>query len=290
MTATDWSTPTLTPEPAPPRAPRSLGERLEDPAVVLGGAMLMALVAVVPLGPLRAVVNLPLVLLLPGHALLVALGSPDRGLELAARLAGRVVASLALVGLALLAVGSVVDLHRLVVVLVIWALVVALGFAGVARSRPVAPSAAGSTVWTQSGVLLALAAVVTTVLVVAGVALLPAPRQDPFSRLAVTGATRDAGSPLRIAGSKTTIELEVENGDDEGHRYGVVAAIDGGAQWESVAQRLDPGETWTGSIEGKVPADACLSRLRISLTRDGEPADVNPLILYLRRDTGDACS
>jgi hypothetical protein len=263
--------------------------RLEDPMAVLGAAMVMAVVAVLPLGPVRAVVNLPLLLLLPGHALLVALRSPDAGLELAGRVAARVAASLALVGVSLLAVGSVVDLSRTVVVLTIWAVVVALGLVAVARPRP-DPVAAGPTVWTQSGVLLGLAAGLTTVLVVAGVAVLPEPRQEPYSRLSVSGETRDAGTPLLVTGRTAVVHVEVENGDDEAHRFGVVAAVDGGAQWESVARRIGPGETWTGAVEGRVPADACLSRLRISLTRDGEPSDVNPLILYLRDERGDACT
>ncbi len=268
-----------------------MNRRLEDPAVVLGAAMVMAVVAVLPLGAGRAVINLPLLLLLPGHALMVALRGPDAGLELAGRIGVRIVASLSLLGLALLAVGSVIDLGRTVVVLTVWAVVVALGLVGVARGRAVEPEGAPAAVWTQSGVLLGLAGVVTTALVVAGVALLPEPRQEPYARLSVAGETRDAGTPLVLEeGNDVVVHVEVENGDeDDAHRFGVVAALDGGGQWDSVAKRIGAGATWTGAIEGDVPADACLSRLRVSLTRDGEPAGVNPLILYIRNETGDAC-
>ena len=296
------------PPPAPPAAPPSAGEapspvgdpgparlgreglldRWSDPVLLLVAAGALAVMALLPWA-IKSVVTLPLALLLPGHALLAALDRSDRSLGMGGRLALRVAASLAMISLTVLAVGSAIGVSQESVVAGVWIVTSVAALAGWNRAVPTRAETPGPH-WTQSGVVLALTALVALVVVVGALVLLPDPLDAPYSRLSVAGSTKASGSPIRVtSGTTASVRVQVENGTGRSRSYRVIPAIDGGALWKAPKVQLGPGETWTGTIEGTIPRDACLARLTVALASNGKPAGVAPLVLYVRNEGGRAC-
>lgn len=267
---------------------QGLLDRWSDPVSMLVAAGVLVLVALLPWA-VRSLVVLPLALVLPGHALLAALDRPDRGLGTGGRLALRVILSLSAISLSVLAVGSVVGVSKASVLAGTWMFVSIAALASWTRDVPTKAESAGPR-WTQSGVVLVLTALVGLVVVVGALVLLPEPLDSPYSRISVTGTSKASGSPIRVrSGTTASVQVQVENQTAKTHAYRVIPAIDGGALWKAPKVRLAPGERWSGTIEGKVPKDACLSRLTVSLAADGKAAGVAPLVLYVRNEAGDAC-
>jgi hypothetical protein len=267
---------------------QGLLDRWSDPILLLVAAAVLAVVGLLPWA-VKSVVTLPLALLLPGHALLAALGRPDRAIGTGGRIALRVVASLAVVSLTVLAVGSVVGVSRASVVAGTWMVVSIAALASWNRVAPTRAETPGPHV-TQSGVVLGLTALVGVIVVVGALVVLPDPLDSPYSRLSVTGTSKASGSPILVdSGTTATVRVQVENGTGVARSYRVIPAIDGGALWKAPKVRLGPGETWSGTIKGKIPKDACVSRLTVALASNGKPAGVAPLVLYIRNEAGDAC-
>lgn len=263
-------------------------DRWSDPTAMLVAAATLLVLALLPWAA-KAIVTLPLALLLPGHCLLAALDRPDRELPGGARVALRVVLSMAMLSLLVLVVGAAFGVDRFSVLIGTWSVCTVLSFLAWNHEVPDTRTD-GRHRWTQSGVLLVLAGLGAVAVVAVALLVLPRPRQEPFSSLAVTGTSKASGFPLRVrSGTTAEVEVEVVNGTDERATYRVIGAVDGGAAWDAPALRLDPGERDTVTIEGPIPTDACLSRLRVSLSRDREDAGVRPLILYVRNEAGDAC-
>lgn len=289
MTATDTST--LPPPPAPAAAApehQGLLDRWSDPVLLLVAAAVLAVLGLLPWA-VKSIVTLPLALFLPGQALLAALDRPDRSLGTGGRIALRIVVSMAMVSLTVLAVGSVFGVSRASVVAGVWMVVSLCALAGWTREVPTKAATPGPH-WTQSGVVLFLTALVAGVVVIGALVLLPDPLDSPYSRLSVAGTTKSSGSPIVVdAGTTASVQVQVKNGTGKIRSYRVIPAIDGGALWKAPKVRLSPGETWTGTIKGKIPKDACMSRLTVALASQGKPAGVAPLVLYIRNEAGDAC-
>jgi uncharacterized membrane protein len=263
-------------------------DRWSEPTVLLVAAGVLLVVALVPWA-IRSIVTFPLALLLPGHALLAALDRPDRSLSGGARVALRVVVSLAAISIVVLAVGAVFGVDRFSVLIGVWLFSTICGFIAWGYEVPTA-RAEGRHGWTQSGVLLAITGIIAVVVVAVGLAVLPEPRQEPFSSLGLAGTTKASGFPLRVrSGTTAELEVEVRNATDQRATYRVIGAIDGGAAWDAPEVVLDPGEREVVDLEGPIPADACIARLRISLSANREDAGVRPLIVYVRNEAGDAC-
>lgn len=288
--------------PPPPAAPapsdaepfalppehQGLLDRWSDPILLLVAAGGLAVVGLLPWA-IKSVVTLPLALLLPGHALLAALDRPDRSLGAGGRIAARVVLSMAAITLTVLAVGSVFGVSRASVVAGVWMFVSVAALCAWNRDVPTASQTPGPH-WTQSGVVLVLTAFVALVVVIGALVLLPDPLDTPYSRLSVTGTSKTSGSPIRVdSGTTASVRVQVKNGTGKTRSYRVIPAIDGGALWKAPKVRLDPGETWSGTIKGTIPKDACLSRLTVALASNGRSAGVAPLVLYIRNEAGDAC-
>lgn len=282
-------------EPVPVAAPdpfagvhQGLLDRWSDPILLLVAAAVLAVAGLLPWA-VKSIVTLPLALLLPGHALLATLGRPDRSIGTGGRLAVRVILSMAIVSLTVLAVGSVVGVSRASVVAGIWMVVSVAALASWNRVAPTRAETPGPHV-TQSGVVLGLTALVAVIVVVGALVLLPDPLDTPYSRLSVAGTTKASASPIVVdSGTTATVTVQVENGTGTTRSYRVIPAIDGGALWKAPKVRLGPGETWTGTIKGRIPKDACVSRLTVALASNGKPAGVAPLVLYIRNEAGDAC-
>ncbi len=277
------------PPPAPTEvAPPGLLDRWSDPLLLLAAAGVLALLSLLPWAA-KSLITLPLALVLPGHALLAALDRPDRTLGTGGRIAVRLVLSMAAISLTVLAVGSAVGVSLASVVAGTWMFSTLAALASWNREVPTRAETSGPH-WTQSGVVLLLTALVGLVVVVGALVLLPDPLDSPYTRLSVTGTTKASGSPIVVSsGTTASVRVQLENGTDASRSYRVIPAIDGGALWKAPKVRLDPGETWTGTIKGKIPKDACLSRLTVALASNGKPAGVAPLVLYLRNEAGDAC-
>lgn len=286
-------TPGEAPSPAaePALAPferEGLLDRWSDPIALLVAAGVLAVTALLPWA-IKSVVTLPLALLLPGHALLAALDRPDRALGTGGRVALRVVSSLAMISLTVLAVGSAIGVSQESVIAGVWIATSLAALAGWNRALPTRAETPGPH-WTQSGVVLVLTALVALVVVVGALILLPDPLDAPYSRMSVAGSTKASGSPIRVtSGTTASARVQVENGTGRARSYRVIPAIDGGALWKAPKVQLGPGETWTGTIEGTIPRDACLSRLTVALASNGKPAGVAPLVLYVRNEAGKAC-
>lgn len=273
---------------APARNGASRFDLWSDPALLLiAGAVLAAASLAPTVG--RSVVTLPLVLILPGHALLAALNRPDRTLSASGRFAIRVALSLAVVALVVLLVGWLFSVERPAVVTGLWLANSASAFAAWRHPLP-RRSAVAASPFTQSGVLLGLAALLTVGAVAVGVILLPEPRVTPYSRLSLDGPSRDVDSPVVVTkDADPEIRVEVENGTGETVSYRVIPSIDGGFNWDSPKAVVKAGETWSGTITGPLPADACEVRLRVALSADGKESGVAPLVLYIRNERGEAC-
>jgi uncharacterized membrane protein len=290
------TTPTVPERPDPPRPPDSaMGEyrpglldRWSDPTMILVAAAVLAIFGLIP-SAIKAPITLPLVLLLPGHALLATLDRPDRHLGLGPRMALRLITSISIVGLVVLLVGALFSVSRISTVAGVWAFISIAALTAWDRELPDRAATSGPR-WTQSGVLLALAAVASTFVVFLAIVFLPQPRGEDYSSLALAGTSKRSGSPIVVrSGTTAEVQVRVENGTDRTVSYRVIPAIDGGEVWKAPRVRLQPGESWTGTVKGKIPKDACLSRLTISLSADGEDSGVRPLILYVRNAAGDAC-
>ena len=265
-----------------------LFDRWSDPVTMLIAAGVLVLIALLPWA-VRSVITLPLALMLPGHALLAALDRPDRGLGAGGRIALRIILSTAAISLAVLAVGSVAGVSRASVLAAVWMFSSIAALASWNRAVPTAAQSAGPR-WTQSGVVLVLTAVVALVVVVGALVLLPEPLNGPFSRISVTDTSKASGSPIRVrSGTTASVRIQVRNETGKTLSYRIIPAIDGGAQWKAPKVRLGSGEQWTGTIEGKVPKDACISRLTVALAANGKSAGVAPLVLYVRNEAGKAC-
>jgi uncharacterized membrane protein len=268
--------------------PNSPLDRWSDPTILLIASGVLLVAALLPWA-IRSVVTFPLAMLLPGHCLLAALDRPDRELTGGARLALRTVLSMAMITLIVLLIGALIGVDRFSVLASVWLLCTVLSFLGWNHELP-DPRSDGRHRITQSGVLLVVALLGAVLVVVVALLVLPQPRDEPYSSLAVTGTSKASGFPLRVrSGTTAEVQVEVRNGTQRRATYRVIGAIDGGAAWDAPAVRLDPGERATVTIEGPIPKDACISRLRVSLSRNREDAGVRPLILYVRNEVGKAC-
>lgn len=273
---------------APEAHPPGLLDRWSDPLVMLVAAAVLAVVGLIP-SAIKAPITLPVVLLLPGHALLAALDRPDRTLGAGPRIALRMVLSLAVVSLAVLAVGWVVGVGELSAVGSIWAVTSIFALAAWNRDLPTDAASAGPR-WTQSGVLLAVTGLVAVAVVAIALLVLPEPRDEPFHRVAFAGSTKASGSPIVVSSGRTAAAtVQVANGTDRTITYRVIPAIDGGLVWPAPRLRLRPGDVETVRVSGRIPRDACLSRLTVALAADGEDSGVAPLVTYVRNEAGDAC-
>jgi uncharacterized membrane protein len=263
-------------------------DRWSDPTVMLVAAAVLAVFGLIP-SAIKAPVTLPLVLVLPGHALLATLDRPDRHLGLGPRVALRVITSLAVVSLVVLVVGTLFSVSTMSTLAGVWLFTSVAALTAWDRELPDRSLTSGPR-WTQSGVLLALAMLAAAVVVIGALVLLPEPRAEQYSSIALAGTSKRSGSPLVVrSGTTAEVAVRVENGSDRTIEYRVIPAVDGGVVWKAPKVKLRPGESWTGTVEGAIPTYACLSRLTIALSANGEESGVRPLVLYVRNAAGDAC-
>lgn len=279
------------------------GRRLELPTLLFVGLALLVVTAVLPRP--WSLLSLPLLLVVPGWAILTACFGIRVG-ELLLELALAVVLSLAAIALLALAVhASPFAIHR-------WSMLTAVAFAvlvfaaiGVARpavtsidlrAEPVAGGTAPAGAPPAGGQPLLAVAFVAVVLLVATLALvvariaLPDQRDAAFSTLALAGASAEIDGPVeRNTDGEVTVEVTVANHTDRTQEYTVTADVAPGTSWDDHTVSLAADETGTFEVAGPVPPSGCLRR--IELTLEGGGAEQAPsVVTYVEPTNGLDCT
>lgn len=273
------------------------GGSLQHAALIAAGAVAIVVLALAP-APLR-VLNLPLILLLPGFAVLTAALGPDRPRPLAVRLVAFLATSLVTLALA----GTLVGLPGytftreralagVVLALLACAGVIAWsprwpGRTATAPDDDVELDGAGSDDPDDrhppiAGLVVGLAGLV----VVLGVATAVHRSPVQFSSLRFAGV--EAVEPMADPGSQPVeAPIEVTNETDSRRDYEVSAGIDGILAWGTQRFSLDPGQTWSGTVGGPVPPSGCLQRLAVDLSSPNEP--IQRVSRWIAPQAGEPC-
>jgi hypothetical protein len=241
-------------------------------------------------GPVRALLVLPVAVLLPGWAALAALGGRHRDVDPVAGFLGCAVAGLAvhvLAGFALDLAG--VGLQRSAQLLA--AGVLTLGCAGVAHLRHGGLSLSLELDVEQRqlvrGLVLACGAVLVGVLVLTGVAQhLRAPAADPFVQASFGDAVTATPGPLVAdLGAVVDLPLALEASGDAAAAYDVTTTLDGVDVDQQVAPLVDGA--WHGATQVHAPAGGCLHRVVVTFTPRAGGAPAQDLVAYVAtRDQG----
>jgi uncharacterized membrane protein len=293
-----------------------------EPLVALAlGAAALAIAVVLP-SPLRAIVALPIALLLPGYALLLAAFGDARerdGVATAALGAALSISLYPLVALSLFALS--IRLSTTSVLVATEIVVLALGVVAGVRTRPgreneradegpggtvlvgvlggipllrlrPARSASGLPVpagpeaspWrgARGGLLFAGLVGAACAIVALGLHVFPGAPADGYTQLSLAGSQlKHAGAPFVAGpGRRARVDITVSNHSSEAVTYRLSATVRGTASWHGRAVTVVAHGTWTGSVQGSVPAGGCLHRLLVDLRRDGE--SVASLTLWLQ--------
>lgn len=238
-------------------------------------------------GPLRAAVELPLALLLPGAAILVA----ARGAR-PARPASDVGLALVLSFATWMAIA--LGCHILQQLYTTTAVIVGADLVVVAcaaicllRGTPLTTltgSAAGRVPGAQ---LLAYALAVVAVIGIVAVATRsgppPAPYAGPYTEIALAGPWASVRSAVAVTGGSgpVSVELSVANHTDSVKTYEVVPVMRG-SRWEPQTFALEPGASWRGVVRGTVPAGGCLHRLLVTVGEAGASKTTGSVTLWFQ--------
>jgi uncharacterized membrane protein len=253
---------------------------------------------------LHAVVALPLGLLLPGYALLLALFGGVPRLDPAPALALSLLLSLACLALLSLVLnGMAIRLSQQSVLIGVDVLLLALLATIELRARqahapsdpPFVPSGrpvplrptwrglplqgakAGETrrrmraawartpgLWWGASLLAALSVIVATLALM--LPRLPLPVDPPFTQFYLAGSWSHLDGTVQMQGARTlTVPLGVTNQTHQRGEYRVVALLDERAGWAERHLMLGTGRVWLGNVQGAIPADGCLHRLYLRL-------------------------
>jgi uncharacterized membrane protein len=265
--------------------------------LLLAALGVMNLGVLAPLPALRATLTLPPALLVPGYAMVMAVFGqrPRRDwlptLALAALLS---MATYPLVALALYAAaipirtGSVMAGTDGTV-----ALLAAMAALRTRRGRPATtisgePFIRATVVhspWNgaRGGVLFAALVAIVMAALAGTMALLPAPRDQPYTQFYLAGSWAHLSAIVRArAHQRLVVDLGIVNQTHRRQRYQIVPRLDGGPRWPGRVVTVPAGRTWTGSVDGDVPRDGCVHRLSIDLRVGRNGNALRPLILWVR--------
>ncbi|MDQ3890525.1 MAG: DUF1616 domain-containing protein [Actinomycetota bacterium] len=247
--------------------------------------------------PFRAAVVLPLALILPGRALLLATRLPQAAGERFQRLALEGMCSVALYPLLLLVFAAIsVKVTPVAVLAGTDALVVGLLAVAAFRllaERTEAPplpavDARPERVWSRvfvAAVLLAFAAASITR------AALPQPHDPGSVFFSLAGRSAHVrGVQVVTPGSAAAVTVSVANTTSAERTYRVSATI-GGLTWEERRVRVPAHASWHGALSGPVPPASCPERLSLALVplRRGEPVRTLTLYFRTRAEEASAC-
>jgi uncharacterized membrane protein len=239
--------------------------RTSPPAQLFLGLNLIALGLALP-QPLRGVIVVPLVLFLPGYALLAALGLTSRR-DPVTTVGTSLVLSLVIMPLVALALWETFgEVRPANVVMALAFIVLAPAVVGlqplVTGRRDVVAGGRGG-----AGGLLRLLAILTAgvLLVTVLVAVLPGAKQAPYTEAAFAGGWKNIDHTILVKPNEpVTVDVQVTNHTGSAQTYVVEPALEGKA-WRGATIELGPDATWAGTVSGSVPGGGCLHRLRVGV-------------------------
>ena len=271
---------------------------------LLIAALVMSLAVLIPWTPLRAVIVLPLALLAPGYAVVVAAFGLRRRLDVVPTLALSAVLSLALyplLSLLMYAMGILVS--EASVLFGADALIGVMIVAVLLRTRlglPVAEATLPSlqfdaairtrSVWNgaSGGIRFLITVAIAIILLAITMQMLPKPIPTPYTQMNLAGRWAHTGS-IVYANPRTPqhIQFAVTNHTNQAQTYRIVPLFDTKTIWPGdVIQQLAVGKTWVGTVSGYVPAAGCIHRLSINLYQGNATQVLTSLTLWLRGTPG----
>lgn len=242
-----------------------------------------------PAGPLRAVVTIPPILLVPGFCLLSLVLGQSRPKDPAALGLFSFVTSLSVLMLDAL----LLNLFRIrltteslgVTLLFATGALMAASVALGRRMPPAFTKESGALTTPSRTATRLIAAVISTGLVVTTVwfvaTRMPAPVAKPFASLSLgpSWATLDAPPTIR-SGTSVAIPVVITTDKEPAGQHELTTTVDGTVMSE---RQLDLGSksTWRGQVSVVAPSGPSLHKVTITLTGPGTSSNAQTLILYL---------
>jgi hypothetical protein len=236
-------------------------------------------------GPLRAVVELPLALVLPGAAILAA-ARGSRPARPASDIGLAVVFSFAawiLITLVCFIFNQTLTTTAYIVAAD--ALVAASAAVCLRRRTPVATlvGAGASRGRITQLVLFALTAGICIGVIAIGTRSGPAPQ--PYTQLTLVGQWANLKSSVAVTpGAKVAVPVSVSNHTGAPQTYLVVPTMRG-ADWSTRTVELLPGATWRGEVQGTVPRGGCLHRLLVEVRESSVAAPIGNVTVWFQNGT-----
>jgi Protein of unknown function (DUF1616) len=275
---------------------------LPPPARLLLVALgVMNLGVLMPLPALHAAFTLPLALLVPGYAgLMAAFGHrPRHDAPLTLMLA--VLLSMAMYPLVALALSAAaIPIRPGSVLLSIDGLVALLVAVAVLRTRrerrittvavvPFVTTTGLRSPWNgaHGGVLFAALVAIALAVLAAALPLWPAPTDRPYTQFYLAGSWAHLSTIVQVRPhQRLAVELGITNQTHRRQRYHIVPRLDGGPGWPGRTVTVPDGQSWSGSLDGDVPPDGCVHRLSIVLRMGRKGKALSPLTLWVRGAPG----
>lgn len=230
-------------------------------AVAASLAVLLLPVLLVLPNPVRALLAMPIVLIAPGYALLLALGR-NLAAEDRVRTACLAVA-LSIAVVPILVLLAYVVRRPLETATVLTAIIVGtLAFAAVSivvhRGGDRASPTHGPRGWLVGSAAVGIVAVGLLVLV-ARLAL-PGGTAARFSAISLDGTwARTSTVTVLAPGTTLSVDVRVDNASGRTQHYDVVPAVTG-VRWTGASFDLPSGESWRGKVSGTITSGGCLRR------------------------------
>jgi hypothetical protein len=266
--------------------------RMPGQAVVFAAALIVAFMQLLPAGPARAVVVIPIVLLVPGWAAYVAIFGGARPADVVVGLTFMVALGMGVLivnGLVLNAVGVRLSETTLVVgpALLACVMLIVARWGGADTSLPIPVAALPRAV--VPAIVVCLSLVIGAAAVTYAADRLPSPVSQPFTELSFAPAYASAGQASRVVpGQVVTLPLELRLRGLAHVSYRVRTYLDGAQVGATNASVLAP--LWSGAVSVAVPPGRCLHKVRVVFTPVGQArARTESVDTYLSVTTGAAC-
>jgi hypothetical protein len=238
-------------------------------------------------GPLRAAVELPLALLLPGTSILAA-ARGDRPARPASDVGLALVFSFAawiLIALTCFVIAQPFTTTAVIAgadVIIVGAAVVCL-----ARGTPLTTLAGSAATRVPAAQLLVYALAVIAVIGIVGFASRetpePAPYQQQYTEIALAGRWADVRSAIAVidGAGPVSVEISVANHTHTAKTY-EIAPVMRDAGWGVRTIELAAGSSWRGLVSGRVPKGGCLHRLLVTVRPTDAATPVGSVTLWFQ--------
>jgi hypothetical protein len=244
-------------------------------------ACLLLITHFLPLGVVGALIALPIVTLVPGWPLLVAIFGNDEHFDtlstIVLAIALGICADIAcglLIGSVGVGFGSLWWLTAIAIVTWLATVVAQCRRADLSFRVPFVRSL-HFPVAVTIGVFIAAISVAITV------AALARPTGTPYTEFSFAEATAVRADPLEVArGSSVTLPVEVRRVGNQPTTFQLLTSVDG----SQVANELVsvPGPTWSGAVRVPVGSGGCLHRIVLQLRTPSSGDGAHELVTYVR--------